>query len=152
MSIVIKGTKMYKNCIECPMQFGGFCYVTPPEIDAKVAPTVDEAVKQGKPDWCPMSEVKTPHGRLVDVDALIAQYDAQHEGEPGRARKLMEDAPTIIEAEMDNTKSDEKYLQKLMQEIFSKTLILESTTGELHEVIHIDDLKDIFREVMGWMI
>lgn len=43
-------------------------------------------------------------------------------------------------------------ITKLMQEIFSKTLILENTAGELHEVIHTDDLKDIFREVMGWVI
>ena len=33
--------------------------------------------------------------RLIDVDALIAEYDRQHEGTPGRARKLMEEAPTI---------------------------------------------------------
>ena len=43
-------------------------------------------------------------------------------------------------------------ITKLMQEIFLKTVVLESTTDELHEVIHIDDLKDIFREVMGWGI
>ena len=43
-------------------------------------------------------------------------------------------------------------ITKLMQEIFSKTVVLESTTDELHEVIHTDDLKDIFREVMGWTI
>ena len=33
--------------------------------------------------------------RLIDVDALIAEYDRVHIGEPGKARKLMEDAPTI---------------------------------------------------------
>lgn len=33
--------------------------------------------------------------RLIDADALIAKYDRQHEGEPGKARKLIEDAPTI---------------------------------------------------------
>lgn len=33
--------------------------------------------------------------RLVDADALLAEYDRQHEGEPGKARKLIEDAPTI---------------------------------------------------------
>ena len=33
--------------------------------------------------------------RLIDVDALIEEYDRQHDGVPGRARKLMEDAPTI---------------------------------------------------------
>ena len=33
--------------------------------------------------------------RLIDADALLAEYDRQHKGEPGKARKLIEDAPTI---------------------------------------------------------
>ena len=33
--------------------------------------------------------------RLIDADALIAEYDRVHVGEPGGARKLMENAPTI---------------------------------------------------------
>lgn len=33
--------------------------------------------------------------RLIDADALIAEYDRVHIGEPGKARKLIEDAPTI---------------------------------------------------------
>lgn len=33
--------------------------------------------------------------RLIDADALLAEYDWQHEGEPGKARKLIEDAPTV---------------------------------------------------------
>ena len=32
---------------------------------------------------------------MIDADALLAEYDRQHEGEPGKARKLIEDAPTI---------------------------------------------------------
>lgn len=33
--------------------------------------------------------------RLIDANALLAEYDRQHEGDPGKARKLIEDAPTI---------------------------------------------------------
>ena len=33
--------------------------------------------------------------RLKDADALLAAYDAMHKGEPGRARKLIEEAPTV---------------------------------------------------------
>ena len=33
--------------------------------------------------------------RMIDADSLLAEYDRQHEGEPGKARKLIEDAPTI---------------------------------------------------------
>ena len=33
--------------------------------------------------------------RLIDADALLAEYDRVHVGPPGGARKLIEDAPTI---------------------------------------------------------
>lgn len=33
--------------------------------------------------------------RLIDADALLAAYDSQHHGEPGKARKLIENAPTV---------------------------------------------------------
>ena len=38
--------------------------------------------------------------RLIDADALIAEYDRVHIGEPGKARKLMEDAPTVDAVEI----------------------------------------------------
>ena len=33
--------------------------------------------------------------RLIDADDLLKQYDKEHEGPPGRARELIENAPTI---------------------------------------------------------
>jgi hypothetical protein len=33
--------------------------------------------------------------RLIDANALIADYDRVHIGPPGGARKLMEEAPTV---------------------------------------------------------
>ena len=33
--------------------------------------------------------------RLIDANALIAEYDRVHTGSPGRARTLMEDAHTV---------------------------------------------------------
>ena len=38
--------------------------------------------------------------RLIDADALLAEYDRQHEGEPGKARKLIEDAPNVDAVEV----------------------------------------------------
>lgn len=38
--------------------------------------------------------------RLIDADALLAEYDRQHEGDPGKARKLIEDAPTVDAVEV----------------------------------------------------
>ena len=38
--------------------------------------------------------------RLIDANALIAEYDRVHIGEPGKARKLIEDAPTVDAVEV----------------------------------------------------
>ena len=96
MSILIKGMRMPENCIKCPMQFGGMCYVMPAEVDeSRVAPTVEDALKQGKPDWCPLVEVSEPHGDLIDRDALrIAELDTLI-----MIRYKLAYAPTVIEAE-----------------------------------------------------
>lgn len=80
MSVFVKGMRMPENCIKCPMQFGGMCYVMPAEVDeSRVAPTVEAAWKQGKPDWCPISEIHEPHGDLIDRDALISQMESDTE-------------------------------------------------------------------------
>ena len=60
MSVIIKGIKAPKNCLVCPMQFAGWCVVSPPEIDERVAETVNEALKR-KPYWCPLEEVLDEH-------------------------------------------------------------------------------------------
>lgn len=57
--IAIKGFQMPKDCINCVMQYGGWCGVAPPEVDERVAETVDEAWQQKRPQWCPLIEVET---------------------------------------------------------------------------------------------
>lgn len=121
MSVIVKGMKMPENCIKCPLQFGGWCYASPPEIDERVAPTVDEAWEQGKPDWCPLVALPDHHGRLVDADAFKADYgmkddcaDCEKEMR-GKVKACMynihskmdfcgwlDDADTIVEAEDNN--------------------------------------------------
>ena len=57
MSILIKSLDMPKNCLECPLQFGGWCYCCPPDIDERVAETPEEAAK-GRAEWCTLVEIK----------------------------------------------------------------------------------------------
>ena len=38
--------------------------------------------------------------RLIDANALIAEYDRVHVGDPGKARKLIADAPTVDAVEV----------------------------------------------------
>ena len=108
MSILIKGMEMPENCIKCPMQFGGMCYVMPAEVDeSRVAPTVEEALKQGKPDWCPLIEIHE-HGRLIDTSYKVDMpfYDDEYEEYSMRTVTVEEllmaadnEVPTVIEAE-----------------------------------------------------
>ena len=45
-------------------------------------------------------EKQSSEKRLIDANALIAEYDRVHIGEPGKARKLMADAPTVDAVEV----------------------------------------------------
>lgn len=61
MSILIKGIKRPKNCDECPL------------ADSYLA-------CDARSINCPLVEVPTPHGRLIDADALYeqtAEWEAQ---------------------------------------------------------------------------
>ena len=50
---------------------------------------------EGRPDWCPLIEVPTPHGRLIDADA-IQDYNVETFGQ---RLLIIDTAPTVIEAE-----------------------------------------------------
>lgn len=75
MSVLVRGMKMPETCIECPLQYGGWCFVAPADVDdTRVAPTVDKAYEQGKPKWCPLTEIPTPHGPLIDKEKLYNRF------------------------------------------------------------------------------
>ena len=107
MGVYIKGMKVPESCLKCPMQFGGWCYVSPSEIDERVAPTVDEAAEQGKPEWCPLVEVPEPHGRLIEAPD-VSEYEVFDEDTGTReisllglmeCHRMVENATAVIEAE-----------------------------------------------------
>lgn len=92
MSVLIKGMEMPALCQECDLYIDGACY-------AKGYRDYRRIMDTAKPDDCPLIEVPTPHGELVDRSELIAEYDRQHVGPPGGARKIMEQATAVIKAE-----------------------------------------------------
>ena len=103
MSIIVKGMEIPKNCIECVMQAGGFCFVMPPEIeDERVAKTPAEAVERGKPEWCPLVELPEKHGDLIDIKAFkesIESYSSVLPEERELIGKLIYNEPIILERE-----------------------------------------------------
>lgn len=47
----------------------------------------------------PDAMIEFPPHDLVDREELLAEYDRQHVGPPGGARKIMEQATAVIKAE-----------------------------------------------------
>lgn len=94
MSLLINGMDMPKNCLLCPCCAGEgtgmgrqhYCQAIGDE------PCVSEDYR---PENCPLSEIPTPHGRLIDADAL-SLWDIDVANYPSNYIKR---APTIIEAE-----------------------------------------------------
>ena len=121
MSILIKGMEMPKSCKECQVSFGYgndvYCPFLFEPCDAIEDGTMwKECPKEGGLADCPLIEVQSPHGRLIDADALHdAMYHRAFETDGDtmwqsgcwvryRAiEQVHESQPTIIEAEGSDT-------------------------------------------------
>ena len=90
MSVIVKGMEMPKTCNDCGLRDSFDCWITDSYIEARFSKRNED---------CPLVEIPTPHSDLVDRNKLLAEYDRQHEGEAGKARKIMEQAKAVIEAE-----------------------------------------------------
>ena len=100
MSVIVRGMEMPTNCADCPLNYDQMaCAVTGTRwwSDSMVIMNFDSD-KERMPN-CPLIEVPTPHGDLVDREKLLAEYDRQHVGPLGGARKIMEHATAVIKEE-----------------------------------------------------
>lgn len=128
MSVLVKGMEMPKACSECRLLEGdswyGLCHGANRWLDDDdffswyQYPEGD--IDDSKPVNCPLVEVPTPHGRLVDADAMVgddneayktAQLALMGAGSGADAMRMVyevahknlqmfiADAPTVIEAE-----------------------------------------------------
>lgn len=89
MSLLIKGMDMPKACRKCPFHNASIC-------TAKGSPVSLQIYLDGKkPFDCPLVEIPTPHGRLIDADSLPLK-DMDKANYPSN---YIKSAPTIIEAE-----------------------------------------------------
>ena len=90
MSVIIKGIRAPINCQACFLQrIGTHC------INAERFLTFEEWNSINRPEWCPLGEIPTPHGRLIDADALL-EANAYR---TGKGILAINAAPTVIEAE-----------------------------------------------------
>lgn len=100
MSILIKGIEMPQCCQDCPLNYDQMeCAVTGTAwwSDSMVLVGFDSE-KERLYD-CPLIEVPTPHGRLIDADELANKTFYSVTSAPYITYKKFVDAPTVIEAE-----------------------------------------------------
>ena len=107
MSVLIKGMEMPALCQECDLYIEGACY-------AKGYRDYRSIMDMSKPDDCPLIEVPTPHGRLIDADAFVEDltnsadkvWNLLSPVTQQVIRRVCDDIkkyPTIIEAEGSDT-------------------------------------------------
>ena len=91
MGVYIKGMKMPKCCQDCPLNYDQMaCIVTGTRWWSDTIVLMDFDSDKERLYDCPLTEIKTPYGRLVDADKLLVEHSL----------KLTEEfAPTVIEAE-----------------------------------------------------
>ena len=95
--------KMPLRCFEC-------AYISSSTMDGyscKVSHkslASEHGINTGKPNWCPLVEIPTPHGRLVDIKSVedrkfttvVNEYERWWNG---ALDSVVDNAPTVIEAE-----------------------------------------------------
>lgn len=99
MGIFVKGMDMPPNCAKC-LLFVNACSKIFLSYLCDATTSGDILSIYGRPDWCPLVEIPTPHGRLIDVDLLKDQFPIWIDSFPSCVvNKTLSKAPTIIEAE-----------------------------------------------------
>lgn len=68
MGLYIKGAKMPKNCWVCP------CY----NKEYLICQVTESCCEYEKPDNCPLVELPSKHGRLVDCDKLVEKEEKKY--------------------------------------------------------------------------
>ena len=113
MSVIVKNMEMPERCGRCFFVRWSNLHQTAWCTLAQEACFEDFSrdYKNRRADFCPLVEIPTQHGRLIDTDepmtkisTMMQEPDYQHEGEDWMvglimARDALDDAPTVIEAE-----------------------------------------------------
>ena len=107
MSVLIKGMKLPKDCPMCPCaHWNKNDVMTGCEIVWRHVPDSETDYWQSdkRPKWCPLVEVSTLHGRLIDGDMLESLIyerlsDLDYKADAFDILRVVQEMSTIIEAE-----------------------------------------------------
>lgn len=101
MSVLIRGMEMPQKCGQCKLyhaEYPMYC------MAVEGHRTVGAPYGMPRPDWCPLVEVKEPHGDLVDKDKLMQEFidsnlDHLQRDDWKEVIQIASDADVIIKAE-----------------------------------------------------
>lgn len=99
MSVIIKNMEMPQKCGQCKLyhaEYPMYC------MAVEGHRTVGAPYGMQRPDWCPLVEVKEPHGDLVNKDKLMqdvmdSDLDHLQRDDWKEVIQIVADAPTVIE-------------------------------------------------------
>lgn len=111
MSILVRNVEMPKDCRECRLMeyhnSTGKTWCAP--ADGLLAEDFRPIPFDGRPEWCPLVEIKTPHGDLIDRDAFFSglshediQFSFHVDGtfvDVTKINKILQNQPVVVEAE-----------------------------------------------------
>lgn len=147
MGVYIKGMEIPINCMGCPFAFPGVdcAYCNAPNFEESMIIEFKDATK--RQEFCPLVEVPTPHGRLIDADeaydeiaeqkALTVQNETIQREEEAKQKVI------AAQAEADAT------LLKAQAEAEANKLLNDSLTGNLLEYYKIQAWGGEFPQVLG---
>ena len=96
MSYVVKGYKFPQSCRECWLVYPEGLHNCSCILTEKYWEFEEEMPSKSRLPECPLVEIPTPHGRLIDADELL-----KHKyGISQTARTYIKTADTVIEAEV----------------------------------------------------
>lgn len=104
MSVLIKGIEIPKNCLECMFRMSYWKRALTPSgeiftygcmLNGKEINTLEKRCKD-----CPIVELPTPHGRLIDADEIEKCVHEWYDVGEYVFADTIRNADTIIEAEV----------------------------------------------------
>lgn len=105
MSVIIKGMDMPTNCADCQLSVNAYDEVTGESMRMCLARSKSYPKTIHRRLDCPLIEIPTPHGRLIDEDEITfhKHLEATGNGQYDEILVVYERdidlAPTILEAE-----------------------------------------------------
>lgn len=106
MSLLIKGVEMPDSCLNCRFRTTMLKNVLSPTMRASVYACLISGMEinnwyEEKHKDCPLVEVSTPHGRLIDADKLLESFGEALDEDRHFVNyfALVDEAPTVVEAE-----------------------------------------------------